>query len=124
MKHCIVLIRFYYYYIKQITVIENRANIWICVFINLLIKYGYLCILQNHQFQQPIVHDFTAFSPMKLSAMFSGTAGTVKLQDTSAHLDSLMTARHVSACGPIKFQNAKMKVRYLLDMIFKIFFLN
>lgn len=47
---------------------------------------------------------------MKPNVMYSGTAGTVKPHGINAHLDSLTIVKLVFVCGPIKYQNAEMKV--------------
>ena len=51
---------------------------------------------------------------MKPNVTFSGTAGTEKPQDINAHRVWLTIVNLVSVCGLIKFQNARVKVRFLL----------
>lgn len=65
---------------------------------------------QSQLFQQHIVPACTVSLPMKQNAIPSGTAGMVKLAVTNARQVWHTIVKHVSACGPIKFQNVKMKV--------------
>lgn len=67
--------------------------------------------LQSQPSRPPTAPDCTESSLTRLSATSSGTAGTERPQDTSARPVSPTTVKLASACGPIKCQNAKTKVR-------------
>lgn len=79
-----------------------------------LIFYFYFSSLeqQNQQFRRPTVPVCTVSSLMKINAMSSGIAGTAKPADTNAHRDWHTIVKHVSACGPIKYQNAETKASF------------
>lgn len=68
---------------------------------------------QNQQYQRHTVLACTVSSPMKINAMSSGIAGTAKPAATNAHRDWHTIVKHVSACGPIKYQNAEMKASFI-----------
>lgn len=59
---------------------------------------------------RPIARDSTVSSPTRRNATFSGIAGTESPPGTSAVPDSLTTVKPESACGLIKYLNAKTKV--------------
>lgn len=56
----------------------------------------------------------TVSSRTKRNATCSGTAGTERHPSISAVLGSLTTVRRESVCGPIKYLNAKTRVRYCI----------
>lgn len=58
----------------------------------------------------PIAPDCMASLPTRPNATCSGIAGTVKRPDTNARPVWPTIVRLASVCGPIRFQNAEMKV--------------
>lgn len=79
---------------------------------------------QNHQLRRHTVPVCTVSSPMKINAMYSGIAGTAKPAVINAHRDWHTIVKHVSACGPIKYQNAEMKASFNRATNIRTFFTN
>lgn len=64
-----------------------------------------------------IVRVCTVFSRTKRNATCSGTVGTERHPSISAVLGSLTTVRRESVCGPIKYLNAKTRVRIAFRIV-------